>query len=65
MRKFSRLLPLLIILSCSRGEKVEIHGVIENPDEKTVLYLDEQGIGEIRQIDSVRLKKDGRFTLRR
>ena len=56
-------MPLLIIFSCSRGEKVEIRGVIENPGEKTVLYLDEQGIGEIRKIDSVRLKKDGRFRL--
>ena len=64
MRKFSWLLPLLMILSCSRGEKVEISGVIENPGEKSMLYLDEQGIGEIRQIDSVRLKKDGRFKMK-
>lgn len=64
MRKFSWLLPILMILSCSRGEKVEISGVIENPGEKSVLYLDEQGIGEIRQIDSVKLKKDGRFRMK-
>jgi len=64
MRKFSWLLPILMILSCSRGEKVEISGVIENPGEKSVLYLDEQGIGEIRKIDSVRVKKDGSFRLK-
>lgn len=64
MRRFSWLLPLLIILSCSRGEKVVIRGIIENPGGKTMLYLDEQGIGEIRQIDSIRLKKDGRFRMK-
>jgi peroxiredoxin len=63
MRKLSRLLPLLLLLSCSKGTKVEISGVIENA-EKAMLYLDEQGIGEIRQIDSVRMKKDGRFVLK-
>ncbi|MEE9462815.1 MAG: TlpA disulfide reductase family protein [Bacteroidales bacterium] len=63
MRKFSWLLPLLLLLSCSRGEKVEITGFIENAD-KGMIYLDEQGISEIRQIDSVRLKKDGSFRLK-
>ncbi len=63
MRRFSWLLPLLLLLSCSRGEKVEITGFIENAD-KGMIYLDEQGIGEIRQIDSVRLKKDGSFKLK-
>lgn len=63
MRKFSWLLPLLLILSCSRGEKVEITIFIENSDT-CMIYLDEQGIGEIRQIDSVRVKKDGNFRLK-
>lgn len=63
MRKFSWLLPLLLLLSCSRGEKVEITGFIDNAD-KGMIYLDEQGISEIRQIDSVRLKKDGSFRLK-
>ena len=43
--------------------KVEITGFIENAD-KGMIYLDEQGISEIRQIDSVRLKKDGSFRLK-
>jgi peroxiredoxin len=64
MRRFSWLLPLLLLLSCSKGTKVEIIGVIENPGEKTTLYLDEQGIGEVRQIDSVRIRKHGRFSMR-
>ncbi len=63
MIRFSWLLPLLFLLSCSRGEKIEITGFIENAD-KGMIYLDEQGIGEIRQIDSVRLKKDGSFRLK-
>ena len=63
MRKFSWLLPILLILSCSRGEKVEITIFIENSDT-CMIYLDEQGIGEIRQIDSVRVKKDGSFRLK-
>ncbi len=29
-----------------------------------MIYLDEQGIGEIRKVDSTRLKKDGRFALK-
>lgn len=60
MRKFSWLLPILVMLSCSRGEKVEITLFIENSDTCRI-YLDEQGIGEIRRIDSVRVKKDGSF----
>ena len=64
MRKFSWLLSLLLLLSCSKGTKVEISGVIQNPGEKTMLYLDEQGIGEVRQIDSVRIKKHGRFGMK-
>ncbi len=63
MRKFSWLLPILMILSCSRGEKVEITIFIENSDTCRI-YLDEQGIGEIRQIDSVRVKKDGHFRMK-
>lgn len=63
MRKFSWLLPILLILSCSRGEKVEITVFIENSDT-CMIYLDEQGIGEIRKIDSVRVKKDGSFRLK-
>jgi len=63
MRKFSWLLPILMILSCSRGEKVEINLFVENSDTCKI-YLDEQGIGEIRQIDSVRVKGDGSFRLK-
>ncbi len=63
MRKSFWLLPLLLILSCSRGQKVEMTIFVENSDTCT-LYLDEQGIGEIRQIDSVRVKKDGRFRMK-
>ena len=63
MRKFSWLLPILMMLSCSRGEKVEINLFVENSDTCKI-YLDEQGIGEIRQIDSVRVKRDGSFRLK-
>jgi peroxiredoxin len=62
MRKFSWLLPFILILSCSRGEKVDITIFIENSDT-CMLYFDQQGIGEIRQIDSVRVKKDGSFRM--
>ena len=63
MRKYSWLLPLLLLLSCSKGTKVEIKGVISNAN-KTMLYLDEQGLGEVRKIDSVLVRKDGSFRLR-
>jgi peroxiredoxin len=63
MRKISFLLPLILLLSCSKGTKIEISGVIQNSDQ-SMLYLDEQGIGEVRQIDSVRLTKDGSFRLK-
>jgi peroxiredoxin len=63
MRKFSWLLPLLLLLSCSKGSKVEITVFIENSDT-CMIYLDEQGISEIRQIDSVMVKKDGSFKLK-
>jgi peroxiredoxin len=63
MRKLSWLLPIILILACSRGEKVEISGIVHNTDT-TMLFLDEQGIGEIRPVDSVKVKKNGSFKLK-
>lgn len=63
MKKISWLLPVILILSCSRGEKVDLTVFVENSDT-CMIYLDEQGIGEIRKIDSVRVKKDGIFKMK-
>ena len=63
MKKISWLLPVILILSCSRGEKVDLTVVVENSDT-CMIYLDEQGIGEIRKIDSVKVQRDGRFKMK-
>ena len=51
MRKIMWVLPLLMVISCSKGKKVEVSGVVLNVEQGKI-YLDEQGIGEVMQIDS-------------
>jgi peroxiredoxin len=63
MRIILRILPLILIISCSKGKKVEVSGVVMNA-EKGKIFLDQQGIGEIRQIDSSKINMDGRFKLK-
>ena len=63
MKKLFWILPILFLLSCSKGKKVEITLLVENPDT-SMIYLDEQGIGEIRKIDSVRVKRQGSYRLK-
>ena len=60
MKKLYWILPILLLLSCSKGKNVEITLLVENSDT-SMIYLDEQGIGEIRKIDSVRVKRDGTY----
>jgi peroxiredoxin len=51
-----------LVLSCSRGAKIEIRGRVEN-GSRLMIFLDEQGIGEIHKKDSTRSKQDGSFVL--
>lgn len=62
MKRLYWLIPALIILSCSRDEQVQVRGIINNGTG--MVYLDEQGLGEIRKIDSTRLKRNGMFVLK-
>lgn len=62
MRKLYWVLPLLIVISCSKGKKVEVSGIVRNTKHQKI-YLDEQGIGGIRHIDSTWIRKDDRFKL--
>ncbi len=63
MKKLCWILPIFILLSCSKGKKIEITLMVVNADT-SMFYLDEQGIGEIRKIDSVRVKRDGSYKLK-
>jgi len=62
MRKIMWVLPLLIVISCSKGKKVEVSGVVLNVEQGKI-YLDKQGISEVRQIDSSKVTMDGHFKL--
>ncbi len=63
MKHLIWLLSGLLILSCSRGEDIRVTGYIENGD-RTMIYLDEQGLEKIRKVDSTKLKRNGRFVLK-
>jgi len=62
MKHLKWLLFALIVLSCSRGEQIHVKGRVENAEG--MIYLDEQGLREIREIDSANLKKNGSFVLK-
>ena len=62
MKNLKWLLFTLIVFSCSRGEKVNVKGRVENAEG--MIYLDEQRLRDTRAIDSVRLRKDGSFALK-
>lgn len=61
-RSLSYILVLLII-SCSRTDTFKISGIIEEIDSAKI-YLDEQEIESIQQLDSVKISKNGKFTLK-
>jgi peroxiredoxin len=62
MRHLPWIITALLILSCSRGEQVRISGVVEKGTG--MIYLDEQGIGELRKVDSARIRRNGSFVLK-
>jgi peroxiredoxin len=62
MKKYYWLMFSLVILSCSRDEPVQVRGIVNDGTGK--IYLDEQGLGEIRKIDSARIRQNGRFVLK-
>jgi hypothetical protein len=59
MKRLYWLFFAFLILSCSRGDQIRIKGVVENGSG--MIYLEEQGLLEIRQVDSIQIKKDGSF----
>ena len=63
MRNLYWLFFVLFIISCSRGEQTRVRGTVTNGDREKI-YLDEQMIGEIRKVDSIRLKKNGSFVFK-
>ena len=63
MRNLYWLFFVLFIISCSRGEQTRVRGTVANGDREKI-YLDEQMIGEIRNVDSIRLKKNGSFVFK-
>lgn len=62
MKKYYWLMLSLVILSCSRDEPVKVRGIVNDGTGK--IYLDEQGLGEIRKIDSTRIRQNGMFVLK-
>jgi peroxiredoxin len=61
MKKVCPVLLVALLLSCTRGEPVRIKGTVENG--QGMIFLDEQGLYEVRKIDSTRLHRNGRFEL--
>ena len=62
MKKLIWLLPFILTVSCSKGKKIEVSGVVQNSQEETI-YLEVQGVSGNRMVDSMKLKKEGRFSL--
>lgn len=62
MRRIFWILPLILAISCSKGEKTEVTGTISNAGHE-MIYLDEQGLASIRPADSASIKSDGSFKL--
>ncbi|MFC2112509.1 thioredoxin-like domain-containing protein [Bacteroidota bacterium] len=63
MKKFIWLLFALFVLSCSRAGEIRVRGKVENGD-RIMIYLDEQGLHKITNVDSTKLKRDGSFDLK-
>jgi peroxiredoxin len=63
MRRSLSYVLVLLIISCSRTDTFKISGIIEEIDSAKI-YLDEQEIESIQQLDSVKISKNGKFTLK-
>ena len=55
---------MLLMTSCdSKGKSFRINGEITSAEDK-VLYLEHRSLGGIQMLDSVKLKKNGKFTFK-
>ncbi len=61
MKNFIWIFIIIVLASCSRGNKIEVRGSIENGTG--MIFLDIQGLRGIVSADSVKLKKNGSFVL--
>ena len=62
MKRIGPLLIVALLLSCTREKPVRVRGSVENG--QGMIYLDEQGLNEVRKVDSTRLHRDGHFELK-
>ncbi len=60
MKKIHWFIILLVVFSCDRHERFEINGYLES-DDKSVIYLDEQDVTTIIPLDSVKVRRHGKF----
>jgi peroxiredoxin len=63
MKRLFWALPLILVISCSRGKVTEISGTVLDGQD-LIIYLDQQGVSEIIAVDSAKIKTDGRFKLK-
>jgi len=61
MRNLKWLLIIIVLASCSRGNKIQVRGTLENGTG--MIYLDRQELRGIVQVDSAKLKSKGSFVL--
>ncbi len=62
MKNIYPFLLALTLVSCSKEQPVRVRGTVNDGTGR--IYLDDQGLGEIRKIDSTRLKRNGEFVLK-
>jgi len=61
MRNLKWLLIIIVLASCSRGNKIQVRGTLENGIG--MIYLDRQELRGIVKVDSAKLKSKGSFVL--
>jgi hypothetical protein len=61
MKQLFYILPLLVLFSCGKADRVRIYGEIEEGQGKKI-YLDKLEVNGSRAMDSVKIGKAGRFS---
>ena len=63
MKKFLLLITLIATLSACDGNKFHVDGTLEGANDSTVLVLEQSSNGEWLIIDSVKVSKNGKFSV--
>ena len=63
MKKFFLMMIAIVALTACNGNKFHIDGTLEGASDTTTLILEQSSNGEWFIIDSVKVSKDGKFSI--